>query len=121
MNDAGQPGRNAGVLVCERAAVCVCVDMPQGHRDSIPPVLAATADLAVVRLHGHSDKWDSKDIHERFGYRYTDVELQEWATKVTALASDADDTHVLFNNRYRDYAQVNAQQLERPLTSADTS
>jgi uncharacterized protein YecE (DUF72 family) len=24
----------------------VCVDRPQGHRDSMPPVLAATADLA---------------------------------------------------------------------------
>jgi uncharacterized protein YecE (DUF72 family) len=93
----------------------VCVDMPQGHRDSIPPVLAATADLAVVRLHGHSDKWDSKDIHERFGYRYADDELQEWASKVTALAGDADDTHVLFNNCYRDYAQVNAQFLQRLL------
>ena len=45
----------------------VCVDMPQGYKDSIPPVLAATADLAVFRLHGHSDKWTSKDIHERFG------------------------------------------------------
>jgi uncharacterized protein YecE (DUF72 family) len=33
----------------------VCADMPQGHRDSIPPVRAATApDLAMVRLHGHS-------------------------------------------------------------------
>ena len=31
----------------------VCVDMPQGHRDSIPPVLAATSpDLAVVLMHG---------------------------------------------------------------------
>ena len=89
----------------------VCVDMPQGHRDSIPPVLAATADLAVVRLHGHSDKWDSKDIHERFGYRYTDDELKEWAPKVAALARDAEDTHVLFNNCYRDYAQANAGQL----------
>ena len=90
----------------------VCVDMPQGHRDSIPPVLAATApDLAVVRLHGHSDKWDSKDIHERFGYRYTDAELAEWAAKVHTLARDARQTHVLFNNCYRNYAQVNAQQL----------
>jgi uncharacterized protein YecE (DUF72 family) len=90
----------------------VCVDMPQGHRDSIPPVLAATAPgLAVVRLHGHSDKWDSKDIHERFGYRYTDAELAEWASKVAALARDAEDTHVLLNNCYRDYAQANAQQL----------
>ena len=39
----------------------VCVDMPQGHRDSIPPVLAATSpDLAVVRMHGHSDKWRAR-------------------------------------------------------------
>ena len=86
--------------------------MPQGHRDSIPPVLAATApDLAVVRMHGHSGKWDSKDIHERFGYRYTGEELDEWAGKIRGLASDAGQTHVLFNNCYRDYAQVNAQRL----------
>jgi uncharacterized protein YecE (DUF72 family) len=90
----------------------VCVDMPQGHRDSIPPVLAVTdPELAVVRLHGHSDKWDSKDIHERFGYRYTTGEMTDWAAKVAALARDADGTHILFNNCYRDYAQVNAQQL----------
>ena len=66
----------------------VCVDMPQGHRDSIPPVLAATApDLAVVRMHGHSDKWDSRDIHERFGYRYTETELAEWVPKVAARSA----------------------------------
>jgi uncharacterized protein YecE (DUF72 family) len=96
----------------------VGVDMPQGHRDSIPPVLAATApDLAVVRMHGHSDKWESRDIHERFGYRYTETELQEWAPKVAALAGDAADTHVLFNNCYRNYAQVNAQRLAELLRS----
>ena len=89
----------------------VCVDMPQGYRDSIPPVLAATSDLAVVRLHGHSRKWDSKDIHERFGYRYTEDELNEWAPRIAALARDAQETHVLFNNCYRDYAQANARQL----------
>ena len=96
----------------------VGVDMPQGHRDSIPPVLAATApDLAVVRLHGHSDKWDSKDIHERFGYRYSDGELKEWAPRIQHLAGRAATTHVLFNNCYRDYAQVNAQLLQGLLTS----
>jgi uncharacterized protein YecE (DUF72 family) len=89
----------------------VCVDMPQGHRDSIPPVLAVTADLAVVRMHGHSDKWDSKDIYDRFGYRYSDLELTEWAGNVRQLASEAEDTHVLFNNCYSNYAQVNATQL----------
>jgi uncharacterized protein YecE (DUF72 family) len=85
--------------------------MPQGYPDSIPPVLAATADLAVIRLHGHSQKWTSSDIHERFGYRYSDAELSEWAPRISALAGLADRTSVLFNNCYSDYAQVNAQQL----------
>ena len=89
----------------------VCVDMPQGYRNSIPPILAATADLAVVRFHGHSEKWDSKDIHERFGYRYRPQELTEWAPKIRDLAERADTTHVVFNNCYRDYAQVNAREL----------
>src|ERR1700729_2788734 len=53
----------------------VCVDEPQGYPNSIPPVLAATSDLAVVRLHGHSEAWESKDIQERFRYRYSDQEL----------------------------------------------
>ena len=53
----------------------VSVDMPQGYPSSIPPVLAATTDLAVVRMHGHSDQWTSKDIHQRFGYRYSHEEL----------------------------------------------
>ncbi len=89
----------------------VCVDMPQGYPSSIPPVLAATSDLALVRMHGHSDKWASKDIYERFGYLYSDDELNEWAARIRGLAADADLTHVLFNNCYRNYAQVNAQQL----------
>jgi len=89
----------------------VCVDMPQGHRDSIPPVLAVTSDLAVLRMHGHSDRWDSRDIHERFGYRYNDRELGDWAGKVAELAGESQHTDVLFNNCYSDYAQVNALQL----------
>lgn len=89
----------------------VCVDMPQGHPSSIPPVLAATANLAVVRFHGHSERWNSRDIYERFGYRYPAAELAEWAPKVAALAESADTTHVLMNNCYRDYAQTNARQL----------
>ncbi|WBB76795.1 DUF72 domain-containing protein [Micromonospora sp. WMMD1128] len=89
----------------------VCVDMPQGHRSSVPPVLAATADLAVVRFHGHSDKWTSKDIHEKFGYDYSDRELRDWAPKLRELAGRAERTHVLMNNCYRDHAQRNATTL----------
>src|SRR6201981_817202 len=89
----------------------VCVDMPQGYPSSIPPVLAATSDLAVLRMHGHSDKWTSKEISEKFGYKYSDKELDEWAGRVRDLAGQAEVTHVLFNNCYRDWAHVNAQQL----------
>ena len=90
----------------------VCVDEPQGYSNSIPPVLAATSDLAVVRLHGHSEHWDAKTVQERFNYRYSAKELKEWAGNVKKLAKDADETHVVFNNCYRDYAHVNAQDLE---------
>jgi uncharacterized protein YecE (DUF72 family) len=93
----------------------VCVDMPQGYPSSIPPVVAATSDLALVRMHGHSDNWNSTDIYQRFGYRYGGEELDEWAGKIRGLAEQATRTHVLFNNCYRDYAQVNAQQLTERL------
>jgi uncharacterized protein YecE (DUF72 family) len=90
----------------------VVVDMPQGHPSSVPPIVTATAsDLAVVRFHGHSDKWNSRDIYERFGYRYSDEELKDWAPKITELAERTQETHVLFNNCYSDYAQTNARQL----------
>jgi uncharacterized protein YecE (DUF72 family) len=99
-------------FLAEHKLPYVCVDMPQGYRDSIPPVLAVTsAGLAVLRMHGHSGKWTSKDIHERFGYDYSDAELSDWAPKVRALAEDAQITHVLFNNCYRDNAQRNARHL----------
>jgi uncharacterized protein YecE (DUF72 family) len=96
----------------------VCVDMPQGHPSSIPPVLAATSDLAVLRLHGHSDQWESKDITQRFGYFYGEEELLEWAPRVRALAAQADVTNVLFNNCCGDNSQVNAERFAALLKRA---
>ena len=96
----------------------VSVDMPQGYPSSVPPVTAATARLAVVRFHGHSDKWTSKDVHERFGYKYSERELAEWAPRIKALAEEAGRTHVLMNNCYADYAQVNGEQLADLLREA---
>jgi uncharacterized protein YecE (DUF72 family) len=90
----------------------VCVDMPQGHSSSVPPVVAATSkDMAIVRFHGHSDKWQSRDIYERFGYLYDEAELRPWAPRLRELAGQTAETHVLLNNCYRNYAQVNARQL----------
>jgi uncharacterized protein YecE (DUF72 family) len=93
----------------------VAVDMPQGYKSSIPPVIEATADLAVVRFHGHSDKWTSKDIYEKFGYRYSTRELGEWAPRLQALADQTSQVNVLMNNCYSDYAQRNAAELQEML------
>jgi uncharacterized protein YecE (DUF72 family) len=97
----------------------VCVDMPQGFTSSIPPVVAATADLAVLRFHGHNTaEWESKSVQRRFAYLYSVEELEDWAPRVRKLAGDAKETHVLMNNCYRDYAQQNARELADLLTSA---
>ena len=70
----------------------VCVDMPQGYASSIPPVVAATSpDVAVVRFHGHSEKWNSRDIYERFGYLYDEAELAEWAPSSRSWPADRRD------------------------------
>jgi uncharacterized protein YecE (DUF72 family) len=93
----------------------VCVDMPQGHKSSIPPVVEATTDLAMIRFHGHSQKWASNNIYDKFGYEYSDRELKDWAPRVRKLADTAGKAHALMNNCYSDYAQRNAGQLGRLL------
>ena len=90
----------------------VCVDMPQGFPSSIPPIVAATADLAAIRFHGHNDaEWESGSVQRRFKYLYSRKELEEWAPRVNELARKSKRTHVLMNNCYRDYAQQNAREL----------
>ncbi|MBO4205989.1 DUF72 domain-containing protein [Micromonospora echinofusca] len=89
----------------------VCVDMPQGHPSSVPPLAEVTADLAVVRFHGRSDRWTSRDIEEKYRYRYREEELREWVPRLRTLAGQARETHVLMNNCAGDNAQRNAAQL----------
>lgn len=90
----------------------VCVDMPQGFRSSIPPVVAATAELAVVRFHGrNADEWESGSVQRRFRYLYKKDELEDWVPRIRSLREEAATTHVLMNNCYRDYAQRNASEL----------
>ena len=97
----------------------VCVDEPQGYDSSMPPVVAATSDLAIVRFHGRNNEmWERRDISPsmRFRYRYTDDELREWVPKVNELADSGREVHLLMNNCYRDQAVDNAAQLAKLLT-----
>jgi uncharacterized protein YecE (DUF72 family) len=93
----------------------VCVDMPQGFDSSIPPVAAVTSkDLAMVRFHGRNEEvWEKKTrtAAERFEYDYAKKELESWVPKIEDLAGQARETHVVFNNCYRDYAVKGARQL----------
>jgi uncharacterized protein YecE (DUF72 family) len=95
----------------------VCVDMPQGFKSSVPPVVAATSpDLAVVRFHGHNDaEWESGSVQKRFRYLYSRRELDEWVPRVRELAEHTATTHVIMNNCYEDYAQRNGADLARML------
>ena len=43
---------------------------------SMPPVVAATSDLAVVRFHGHNEEWESGSVQKRFKYLYSEKELE---------------------------------------------
>lgn len=98
----------------------VCVDMPQGFASSIPPLAEATSDrVALMRFHGRrSEVWGKKGVPviERFRYDYSKNELEEWAPRIEALSEKAKQTHVLFNNCYRDYAPKNAKQFADLIT-----
>lgn len=96
----------------------VCVDEPQGFPSSVPPVVAATSPLGVIRFHGHNNEtWEKRGITaaERFRYHYADAELRPWVARIQRLAASADEVHVLFNNCYQDYAVDNAATMARML------
>jgi uncharacterized protein YecE (DUF72 family) len=102
-------------LLEQLGASFVCVDEPAGFPSSMPPVVAVTSDLAVVRFHGRNTAtWEDAEITtaaERFRYRYTPDELREWVPRVREMAASAREVHVLMNNCYRDDAAVNAAEL----------
>jgi uncharacterized protein YecE (DUF72 family) len=98
----------------------VCVDEPQGFKSSVPSVTEVTGDIGLVRFHGrNTETWEKKGITatERFSYLYSEDELRPWATKVSELASETNEMHVLFNNCHEDKAVINARQISFMLSS----
>ena len=93
----------------------VCVDEPRLDGPTVlPPLAAATSDVAYVRFHGrNSATWNARvsSAAERFKYFYSEEELAEWVGPVRALQAEAETTYVMFNNCYGDYAPRNAQQM----------
>jgi uncharacterized protein YecE (DUF72 family) len=101
----------------------VIVDAPQVGTGTAPLVPAVTdPDLAYVRLHGRNLRaWYKKvaTTGERFDYLYSADELREWLPRVEELARHAGEVHVMFNNNRRNYATINAEQMQRLLGLVD--
>jgi uncharacterized protein YecE (DUF72 family) len=99
----------------DRGAAFVGVDAPQGKPPTMMPPLDAVTrpGLAYLRLHGRNARgWvKGRTPAERFGYRYKKSELREIAGRAEALAEEADEVRVMFNNNRGDDAPVGARRL----------
>jgi uncharacterized protein YecE (DUF72 family) len=74
----------------------------------MPPDLneITNPQLAFLRLHGRDVRayTTGKTVASRFNYDYSDAEIEEVAQRARALAQEAKEVHVVFNNNALDYA-----------------
>jgi uncharacterized protein YecE (DUF72 family) len=99
-------------LLEELGAAFICVDEVFDETGGVPPVVAATADLAIVRLHGRGvpdPTWRGPQDWVRQQYRYRAEELSPWVAAVGELAASAHNVHVLFANAWHDAAVTGAE------------
>ena len=110
-------------LLSELGLGYVVVDAPQIGTGTAPLVPAVTdPDLSYVRLHGrNTTTWykRTQTTGERFDYLYSEDELRGWLPRIEELARRAAEVHVMFNNNRRNYATVNAEQMQRFLGQLD--
>ncbi|MBQ0140985.1 MAG: DUF72 domain-containing protein [Kurthia sp.] len=94
----------------------VC-DEPQAGEGSVPLVSQATADKALLRIHGRNiHGWRNPGNAEewrkvRFLYKYNENELHELKEVVEALQRQAEDVYVIFNNNSDYDAFPNAKRM----------
>jgi uncharacterized protein YecE (DUF72 family) len=95
----------------------VAVDAPLAEHVPIMPPIDAVTDrrLAYIRCHGRNERgyMSGRSVAERFDYDYPDEELEEIAERARALADDADEAHVLFNNNARELAPKAARRFRQ--------
>ncbi|HVA74075.1 MAG TPA: DUF72 domain-containing protein [Acidimicrobiales bacterium] len=96
----------------EHGLAYVCTDGPSAGPRSLPPVAAATSDLAVVRFVGRrlsdTDPWT-------YPYRYGTDDLSGWLPKLVSLAESAPRVHVIMDNTWGSDAVDNALTLAEML------
>jgi uncharacterized protein YecE (DUF72 family) len=100
----------------------ICVDEPQGFKSSVPPVVAATSNVAFVRFHGRNrETWEkrTKTSAERFDYWYKPEELDEWVPGIRELLREAEQVHLVMNTNNEDQGPANARLLGEQLRAAN--
>jgi uncharacterized protein YecE (DUF72 family) len=84
------------------AAAWVATDMPEGrHMTIMAPVDAVTDPrLAYLRAHGRNFEGyvRGRTVAERFGYEYSDAELEQIGARARELAAGAAEVRLMFNN-----------------------
>ncbi len=91
-----------------------CVDEPQLPW-TVPPIVEATTPELITRFHGRNKSaWEKKGapVEEKFAYLYKEEELNRWKEAVNKKSPDVERIFLMFNNCFRDYAIVNAQQMK---------
>lgn len=118
-NSSWIPQRTAEVLkfLRDHRLVYVAVDCPWQ-----PLIPEATADAAVMRLHGRNVKgWQAQmrgkqpSVAEKYDYLYPPEELASLSETARSLEEEAATVHIVFNNNNRDYPVRNALQFRRLL------
>jgi uncharacterized protein YecE (DUF72 family) len=118
-NPSWVPQRTAEVLkfLRDHRLVYVAVDCPWQ-----PLIPEATADTAVMRLHGRNiTGWQAQmrgkqpSVAEKYDYLYSPEELAALSETARRLEEEAATVHITFNNNNRDYPVRNALQFRRLL------
>ena len=111
----GERAEDTFSWLSENGAAFVAVDAPrEDHIPIMPAVDAVTRDdLAYLRAHGRNAEgyMHGKTVAERFGWEYTDDELEEIAGRARGMAEEAGEVHVMFNNNRGMDAPTSAQRF----------
>jgi uncharacterized protein YecE (DUF72 family) len=82
----------------------------------VPPVTHVTNDVAYVRFHGRNERtWWGRGGGDRYDYDYSERQLLEWVERTRALAEQAKQTYLFFNNCHAGQAARNARLMEELL------
>ena len=92
----------------------VAVDEPQ-LQGLLKPDLFATTDTGYIRLHGRNQQHWWNGGAERYDYKYSPTELEEWRARIDKIKNKVKRLYVFFNNCHLGQAAGNALEFKQIL------